>query len=478
VCGGEIVKKEKRLFSGTLLLGVSAALGKLLSLCLLPFFTARLTPEAFGITEIFVSTAVLLVPLFSLYAPQATFRFLAKGEKGATRMGAMLLGVGLFLLFCCIPLLGLFEALRPYRYLLYFYVCASLLRSFAAHVLRAEGHFGVFALQQSFCSLCTALLQILLLRTGAAGAVGYLLGIVLGDAITFLILLCCYFSQTKERERPQRVPCSRLLRFALPLIPAALFWWGIGAIEKYFLLYYHGAQSMGIYAVAGRFPTLIGFAVGIFLEVWHYAALQEEKGREGALFGRIYALILPLAIAAGVLVSVLSPLLISGTLASGYGDAERVVGLLCVGAVCAGLASFLDSVYALRLSSVWSMLTVAVSAFFNLLLSFLLVPRFGIVGAALCGTLSYALLFFLRLLHTARVLRFERHAKKSALSLLLLLSSGGLMALGRPIFATVLAVMSLLPVLDLLGDALLFLYKRTRVFLVYAAGFLKKEERI
>ena len=461
------MEKEKRLFSGTLLLGVSAALGKLLSLCLLPFFTANLSPEAFGVTEIFISTAVLLVPFFSFCAPQATFRFLAQKEKGAIRAGATLLGVGMALLFCFIPLFGRFDALRPYRYLLYFYVCASLLRSFAAHVLRAEGHFGVFALQQSFCTLCTALLQVLFLRTTTLGAAGYLLGTLLGDAITFLVLVCCFFSQVKAKTRPAPVLYGKLLRYALPLIPAAFFWWGLGAIEKYFLLYYHGAQSMGIYAVAGRFPTLIGFATGIFLEVWHYAALQEEGESEGALFGRIYALILPLAIAAGVAVSVLAPLLISKALASGYGDAVRVVSFLCVGAVCAGLASFLDSVYTLRLSSVSSLLTVAVSGVLNLSLSFLLVPRFGLVGAALSGALSYVALFFLRLWHTARLLPFGRYAGKSALSLLLLFLSGGLMAYGRPAFATVMALISLLPVATLLGNAVLFLHKRTQCFLLH-----------
>ncbi len=472
------MEKGKRLFSGTLLLGVSAALSKLLSLCLLPFFTANLSPEAFGITEIFISTAVLLVPLFSLYAPHATFRFLAVGERGAVRAGATLLAAGLALLFCFIPLFGHFESLRPYRYLLYFYVCASLLRSFAAHVLRAEGRFGVFALQQSFCALCTALLQVLFLRATSLGATGYLLGIVLGDTITFLVLFFCFFSHTRREGRPDAALYGKLFRFALPLIPAALFWWGIGAIEKYFLLYYHGAQSMGVYAVAGRFPTLIGFAAGIFLEVWHYAALQDGEESEGALFRRIYALILPLAHGVGVVVSVLSPLVISGTLASGYGDAVRVVGFLCVGAVCGGLASFLDSVYTLRLSSIWSMLTVAVSGALNLVLSFLLVPRFGIVGAALSGALSYASLFFLRLWHTARLLPFTRYAGKSALSLLLLLCSGGLMAGGRPGFATVVAVISLLPVAKLLGNAVLFLYKRTRVFLLHVQKMSAKKRGI
>ncbi len=473
--------KEKKLFSGTLSLGISAVFGKVLSLCLLPFFTAKLPPSAFGVTEIFISTAVLLVPLFSLYAPQATFRFLAKGERGAVRAGALLLGIGLAIFLCVIPLLSRFQTLRPYRYLLYFYVCASLLRSFLAHILRAEGRFGVFALQQSFCALLTALLQVLFLTVTSLGAKGYLLGILLGDATTFLVLLCCFFPCRERAERPGGALYGKMLRFALPLMPAALLWWGMGAIEKYFLLYYYGEASIGLYAVAGRFPALIGFAAGIFLEVWHYAVLQGEKGSEGALFGRIYAVVLPFVIVAGVAVSILSPLLISGALASSYGEAVRAVGLLSLGAVCGGLASFLDSVYTLRLASIYSMLTALWATVFNLLLSVLLVPRFGIIGAAASGALSFALLFVLRLWHTARMLHFPRYAKRSALSLLLLLVSSVLMAGKRTAFATVMALIAVFPVGTLLFDAAMFLYKRTRVFLLHIwknSGYPQKKHKV
>lgn len=474
------MEQEKKLFSGTVLVGLSAAFGKILSLFLLPFFTVKMSPSAFGIAEIFISTAVLLVPLFSLYAPQATFRFLARGERGAVRAGARLLGGGLLLLTCTIPLLWWFQALRPYRYLLYFYVCASLLRSFLAHILRAEGRFGVFALQQSFCALLTALLQVFFLTATSLGATGYLLGIVLGDLISFLVLLFYFWGHQGKGGHPDRALYGKMLRFSLPLMPAALLWWGMGAMEKYFLLYYHGEASMGLYAVAGRFPALISFAAGIFMEVWHYAALQGEKGEEGALFGRIYALVLPLVITAGAMVSVFSPFLIKGVLAASYGEATRAVGLLSLGAVCGGLASFLDSVYSLRLSSVYSMLTALAATVCNFVLCFLLVPRFGIVGAAMSGALSFALLFALRLWHTAHLLAFPRYAKRSAFSLLSLLFCGGAMAIRSSVFATVMALISVFSVAMLLFDAVIFLCRRSRIFLLHirkSKGYSQKKHK-
>ena len=452
------MEKGKKLFSGTLLVGGAAAFGKLISLFMLPFFTSALSPSEMGVVEIFISTAVLLTPLFSFYAPQATFRFLAKGERGAVRAGGILLGIGCLLLACVVPLLGYFQVLRPYRFLLYFYVCASLARSFLAHVLRAQGRFGVFALQQVFCILVTVLLQLLLLQISGLGVSGYLLAILLGDAVTFFLLLFCFFPYLEKGERPCAALLGGMLRFALPMIPTALLLWGMGATEKYFLLYYHGEKSMGLYAVAGRFPALIGFAAGVFLEVWHYVALQSGKGEEEADFGRIYAMLLPLAITAGVALDLISPFLIARMLATGYHEAALAVGLLCAGAVCGGLSSFLDSIYTLRLSSISSMLTALLAIAVNLLLSFLLIPRWGMVGAAAAGALSFVFLFFLRLADTARLLAFPRHVKRSALSLLLLLFSGALMAGGRGFLALIPALLALLPVADLLLQVVRFFW--------------------
>ena len=265
-----------------------------------------------------------------------------------------------------------------------------------------------------------------------------------------------------------------MLRYALPLMPAALLWWTMGAIEKYFLLYYHGAASMGVYAVAGRFPALIGFATGVFLEVWHYTALQTKKENEGELYGHVYALMLPFAIGAGVAVSVIAPFLILRVLASAYSEATRALGLLCLGAVCAGLSSFLDSIYTLRLRSVYSLLSALGAAMLHVLLSLLFVPRWGIVGAAASGAIAFAGLFFLRLWHTARMLAFPRHTRKSALSLAFLLISGIGMAGGYLALSLVMAFVALLPMMGLLRRAIRFLYHRTYVLLSNA---LKRKAR-
>lgn len=472
--------REGKLFSNTLLLGASAATAKALSFLLLPFYTAALSPAEFGVCEILISTAVLFISLFSLYAPQATFRFLAQRARGALGVGTLLLGGGVLLFTLSIPIWGAIPVLRPYRALLYFYVLASLSHSFVTHILRADGKFALFATQQLFCALASALLQILFLRVLAWGSRGYLLGIALGDAVTVLSLLPALLPILLQNRGISKKMGAQMLRFALPLMPAALLWWGMSAADRYILLYFHGARATGLYAAAGRFPALITFAAGVFLEAWHYAALQHDGESPAARFGRVYALIVPAFLAIGAAVMLFSPLLVRVFLSSSYGGAARIVGFLLFGAVCAGMANFLDSIYTLQMHTVASLVGTALAVLVHVGLGFLLIPSLGAIGAALAGALGYLALFSVRVWHTARFLKFPRLAKRVFASLFLLLGSAALLSINRRFLATVLALIAVFPIGRQLLFSASFLYGRSRALVAHILkrkNVLKKEKK-
>ncbi len=467
--------QEGKLFSNTLLLGIGAALAKGISFLLLPFFTSALSPAEFGVCEILLSTALLLSPLFSLQAPQATFRFLARGGEGSVRAGGVLLGAGVLFFAVSVVFWGRISVLRPYRVLLFFFVLFSLLRSFAAHILRAKGQFLLFCVQQLFCSLLTALLQILFLRTLQLGVRGYLWGTVLGDGLTFLTLLFSIFPYFRREQSPTRDLYKRMLRFAWPLVPTSLLWWGMNSADRYILLHFHGERATGLYAAAGRFPTLITFAASVFLEAWHYAALQGEGETREKRFGRIYALLLPAFVALGGMTVAFSPALVALFLSTAYADAARIVGFLLFGAVCAGMASFLDSIYSLELRSGASLVTSALATVIHVGLSLWLIPPLGAVGAAVASALGFLSLFLVRALHTAQLLKFPRHARALACSLFLLLAAGAFLAGKYVFFGITLALFSILPLFSQALDASLFAWERWRAFL---AGGRKKPKYI
>ena len=439
------MEKEGKLFSNTLLLSVASMVSKTITFFMLPLYTAAMDPAEFGVADILVSTALLLLPIVSLHAPEAVFRFRIKGEQGALGAAALALFMGLAAFALCVPLLSLSAVLRPYLWLLYLYIVASLCRSFLAHVLRADGAFSLYAIQQVFCTLLTVLFQLLLLRIWQRGVSGYLAAVLLADALTFATLVPYLLTRLRDEKRPTLPLCKSMLRYALPMIPGTVLWWVMSVSDRYLVLLYCGEAATGIYAAAGRLPGLVTLAIGVFMEAWHYAALRAEKGSEGELFGRIYALLLPILLAMGVGVILLARPIVTLFLARDFASAATLVPLLAFGALCGGLSNFLCSIYTLRMRSGAALLTGAVPAIGNIALNLLLVPRLGVIGAALSTALSFVFSLTIRLFHTRRLLTFSRYADRLFLSLGVLFTVALLMAFGFYVIGILLAPLSLLP---------------------------------
>ena len=452
------------MFQNTCLLGVANLLTKLLSFVTLPLFTAWLAPDAFGTVDALVTTALLLLPLATLGAPETIFRFLAAGERpsGEVLFGALCLclvggSVTLFLL----PLFG--GLLGGYLLHLAGYVAASAARSLFVHILRAEGRYTALALQQIFCALLTVLLQITFLRAGL-GVRGYLLGVICGDGGTALVLLLLLAGRLfRVKITPNRATLREMRRYALPLVPTAALWWLAAALDRYVLLHRHGAAAVGLLAAAAKLPTLLGLATAIFLEAWHFTAAKTEKEARDALFGRIFRLLLPFALLAATGLMLVGRPLFSLLFADDYGIAVVYLPYLVLAALFSALAQFLGSAYTANMLSTPALLTAALGVAVNFLLAFLLIPPLGVLGAALATLVAHAAFFLVRLLHVGRRFVRLRHALLLALSVSVLLAAA-ILAQQAPWQAVALALLAPLPFLPLLWQGIRFFLHRVGVF--------------
>lgn len=417
------MRTKETLLSRSLLLGAATGISKLAVFLLMPLYTAYLTPAAFGAADIIAGTAVLLLPFVSFNAPEAVFRFRAGGEreKQVFSCGILMLTGGFVALLLLMPFTVVLPVLETYRIYLFFYVCASVLHSFFAHWVRAEGNYTLYAIQQVFCTLATVALLVLFLPVLRLGTGGYLLATILADALTAAVLLFYLrpwrlFSFWVIRKRP----LFSMLRYALPLMPTTVLWWVTSVSDRYIILYYYGEEAMGLYAAAGRIPSVLTFGVAAFLEVWHYTAVQAGEGERARLFDRVYALLLPILTAISVGLVLFSRPLVGFLFAAGYAAAARYVPVLTIGSLFSALSAYLGSIYTVRLHSVASLLTALFGAALNVLLNLWWIPRGGAMAAALATAFSYGALFLLRVFHSRRELLFDPRLPKLAAAVALL----------------------------------------------------------
>lgn len=462
-----------RLFSHFIFLGVGAVLSKLTVLLMMPFYTAYLTPADFGTADIVINTAVLLLPFVSLGAPEAIFRFVAGGyDEGAVlAVGRRLLFVGVAMLAALLPLFGLFKVLRPFLPYLFFYVAFAVWHSVLSHRLRASGAYGVYAVQQVFCTLTTVLLAILLLARWGLGVRGYLIAIFLADALTSLVILLYLRLVGGVKPSDYRQDVARaMLRYAVPLIPTATLWWVLAVADHYLLLHFHGEAVTGLYAAAGKLPALLTFASSVFLEAWHFAAIRERECDRAGTFERIYGSLLPVLVSFVVLLIVMARPLVGRMLAADFAKAADYVPFLAVAALFSALSSFLGSVYVVKLRSGASLLTALVGAVVNVILDLAWIPARGAIGAMSATLVSYIVVFLWRAVHCLRVMPFDQRLGKLTFSTVLLVLASLLMIGEVNAPAVACGALSLIPFWREIDDSV-------RFFLSYGKKMLQNKTK-
>ena len=452
--------KKGLLLTNVVLLGLGAVFSKLTSFWMMPLYTAYLLPADYGTADILINTAVLLLPFVSLSAPEAVFRFVAGGEEESEvlAVGRRLLTFGFSILVAVMPLLALFEVLRPFLLYLFCYVAFSVLHGYFAHLLRARGEYGLYAIQQVFCAAATVALAFLFLPALRLGVRGYLMAVFLADALTALILFGYLFHRRQgARRRPSRALLRSVLRYAVPLIPTATLWWVLAVSDHYVLLLFHGKALTGLYAAAGKLPALLTFASSVFLEAWHFAAIRESEESRAVLFERIYGALLPVLVLFVAGLILFSPFLVSLLFSAEFEETARYVPLLSVAATFSALSSFLGSVYVVKLRSGASLLTAFIGAVVNVALDLAWIPRRGALGAMMATLVSYIVVFAWRAAHCKRVMPFDQRLEKLAFSAVFLLLCALLVTDGYFPPAICIGGLAILPFWREIDDSVRFL---------------------
>jgi O-antigen/teichoic acid export membrane protein len=183
-------------------------------------------------------------------------------------------------------------------------------------------------------------------------------------------------------------------RFGMPLVPSALFLWALNFSDRFFLVKLAGPREVGLYSIGVRMASAIILLLAAFRTAWPAFAYSIEDDREAK---RTYSFVLTyivvitswMALALGVL----APWLVRLLTTEEFYSAERVVAPLAFAAAAFGayIVVVIGIGRARRTRSNW-VITGAAAAI-NVALNLILIPEFGIMGAAVATIGAYGLLF-------------------------------------------------------------------------------------
>ena len=417
----------KKLFSNTIIFAIGSFGSKLLVLILVPLYTAALLPEQYGTVDLVAQTANILLPIFTLSVSEAALRFGLDAKTPERRqtiyttcLGVVICGLGI--MAAIFPILSRFEYLDGFSAILYIYVWTAALKQLNATYTRSLEKVKLFALDGILTTLMMILLNILFLLKFKWGMTGYLLAIILSDLCSSVFLFAA--AGLWRHVNPKRFQLSALkemLRYCAPLVPTTLLWLITSISDRFIIVYFHGEAMNGINTVAYKIPTIITTVFTMFSQAWNMSAIQENgsSGRED-FYTTVFSLnqSFMYVMAAGILM--INRPLTYIWVNPAYHEAMLYSPILTMATVFTCFNVFLGSVYIAEKRTKRSFITSLAAGVINIILNFLLIPRFGIYGAAGATFAAYFLVFFFRLFDTSKIIRFRFSLAKILVNTLLL----------------------------------------------------------
>ena len=191
------------------------------------------------------------------------------------------------------------------------------------------------------------------------------------------------------------------------------------------ITYIQGDAVNGLYAAAYKIPTLLMVLIGIFNAAWKYSAVEEkDKADATAFFSEVFRAFLTMLflISGGIILfsRVLSHLM--------FGEAFRTawvyIPILTVAMTYSALSSFTGTTFIVEKKSKYSLYTSLFAALMNIVLNFLMIPRFtsqrfGAMGAAFATLIAYLVMFISRLILSVRLVGYRPYTAITAINTLI-----------------------------------------------------------
>ena len=423
--------KYELLINNTLLISVGTFGSKILTFLMTRFYTEALTPSDYGEADLIIQTANLLIPLVSAGIADGVFRFVLETDDEHTAKRKSIFSSGFYTISAGTAILAALSSfisipgfLSEYKWLLIWFISASCYHSLCAQFIRGEGKTRLFAYQGVLNTVLVIVFSILFLSVFEAGTRGYIISIALADSICAL-----YLAAGQKLWRLMDIHLKsgmwrKMMRYSLPLVPAALFWWITSVSDRYMITWFLGSGANGIYTVASKIPAIITLISGMFLEAWQFSAVRESRGSRRSyisFYTNIWSMFLTVMFIGGSIIIAFSPATIRLLAASEYYSAAEYLPILTAAAILSSLVSFMGSVYIVTKRSSLSFLTTAAGALFNIILNFLLIPtHLGIYGAAIATLCSYLLSFLIRIVSIRNILPFRLYGGRLFMSVLII----------------------------------------------------------
>ncbi|MBI3786562.1 MAG: lipopolysaccharide biosynthesis protein [Deltaproteobacteria bacterium] len=395
----------RRLATSTGVYAAAAVAQQAVGFLLIPFYTRLIPPNEYGVLEIFnafsgIGFACLTMGLSSAIN-KVYHRDCGDSDKRTVLVTAVLLdlpvllGAALLLLACARPLSVQLTGSDASQSLVTLAVASGFLYSIATLLLaglRAQERATAFALLSLVQFLSALALNLFFVVKLGWGVRGVFWGNLLSNAL--LAVLAAVASQRTALLHFSRPLVRPLLSFGLYLIPVMLAGWVMDMSDRYFLRLYGSLDEVAVYGVGYKFGMILQVAI-----VWPFQlawpafsfGISKRPGHQQT-YARTLTYLMAVQVLAVLGLALLAPVVLPRLLGKAYHDAYRIIPFVALAYACNGIQYCVaPGIHLANRTKQLSVLAM-IAAALNIALNLLLIPPFGMFGAAWSTLLAFLFL--------------------------------------------------------------------------------------
>lgn len=404
----------KEVLSDSLVYGLASVVSKGMAILLLPLYTKVLSPGVYGAYDLLITLGALANLVVALEISQGLARHLAdepnpeaRKRLASTSLWFSVLMYGLFLVIGLLAaprlnalILGDPRYLDAFRLGIGFIalngIVYLLLNQFRWE-LRSKAH-AVASVFYALSTLTFAMVFCLWLDLG-------LVGVMLAQLLAALLagVLCLWLLRQSFGWEFDAGQLRAMLWFSAPLVPAGLAVFISLYINRFALNHFCGLEDVGHFGIGSRIAALVallilGIQAALTPLIYQYYRDPQTPSQIARLFSGFMAVALPGCLFLALFARELMQLFATPEFMEG----AALVGVLAPALLLSQMYIFAPGI-AISKKTHWQLAVTVFSAVVSVLGNWLLVPTWGIWGAAM-ATLMSSLTFFFGWLYLSQLL--------------------------------------------------------------------------
>lgn len=374
---------------------------------LLPILTSYLSPEDYGIVDIFYNISLIITPIIGLSTVQSITRYFFEKINLIRYVNTVVLIlfitgsiiIGLFILFYFIggDFLHTYEIPPLIIIMAFIYTLFSQLSEVILTLWRVTYKtisFGTFRVVKTLLDISSSLLLIVVFKMGWEGRLIPQLGIT----ILFGVLAFFFLRNRGYLIKPKMdiLYRKKALSFSLPLIFHTLGGHLIGFSDRFFILFMLGLNNVGIYSVGYQIGMVIALLQNSFNQAWvpfFFQKLKENSQKTNKKIVKITYIYFLLILLLVVFFNIITPFIYKFFIGNEFKESIGVVFWVLLGYAFNGMYKMVANyLFYLKKTKAIAICTISF-AILNMVLNYILIKSYGLIGAAQATAITFLGLF-------------------------------------------------------------------------------------